>query len=309
METQSTMPEELSIEDIRQTIAEKKRVAAKERKRASRLAIKDDPERRQDALDNDKKYSKKYFDSHKKKQPSSAEKAPCKARNKWDKAYADRKRDKSATDIQQNSKKPSNISWFNRPQEQRDKYNNNKLEKRQNETILNLQLQLQQSQEAEKLSTNLLSTQIHVSKQEKQRFLIDKITMDAKFVEGFSDDRLSYIYLEMLERSKELSKQNLHPNEIITTIAAEKLCEAGSMAGGAGFFAMEACTAEASRECVFPAEEMVRVTVETSCNLSNIGHVAECQKNLENNDLGFMFKKTTITQAGLDAAAGINFFA
>ena len=76
------------------------------------------------------------------------------------------------------------------------------------------------------------------------------------------------------------------------------------MAGGAGFFAIEACNAEASREYVFSKEEMVRVTVETSCNLSNVGQVAECQKTLDKNESGFLFKKTTITQAGLDAMAG-----
>ncbi len=76
------------------------------------------------------------------------------------------------------------------------------------------------------------------------------------------------------------------------------------MAGRAGFFGIEQCVAEKARELIFSPEEMVRITVETSCNLSNINEVAKCQNHIQNGELGFMYKKTTITQTGLDAMEG-----
>ena len=176
--------------------------------------------------------------------------------------------------------------------------------KRDCEKITHLELKLQQAEANLKIAKGVNASHSTVSRTEKQRFLIDDILMDAKFVKSFNDERLTYVYLEMLERSSELYGKMFSHDDVVTTIAAEKLCEAGSMIGGSGFFAIEACNAEAAREFVFSPEEMVRVTVETSCNLSNLGHVAECQRNLEKNESGFMFKKTTITQAGLDAAEG-----
>jgi hypothetical protein len=101
--------------------------------------------------------------------------------------------------------------------------------------------------------------------------------------------------------------KNIAHSDVITKIVADKLCEAGTMMDGAGFYAVEACNAEACREYVFSKEEMVRVTVETSCNLSNIGQISACQTMLDKTDSGFMYKKTSITQAGLDAMEGNNF--
>ena len=224
------------------------------------------------------------------------------ARKKWDKAYSNRRQ--LLVGAGSSKTTPSATPWLERPLELREIYNVAKKEERYKEKINTLEIQLQHLKANTILSNGITVTNAAVSMIEKQRFLIDEMMMDTKFVKSFNEERLTYIYMDMLERSSELYAKRLSYNDVVTTIAAEKLCEAGSMMGGSGFFAVEACNADAARSYVFSPEEMVRVTVETSCNLSNLGHVAECQKNLGKSDCGFMYKKTTITQAGLDAAKG-----
>ena len=70
----------------------KKKAAANERKKASRLRIMADPKRKKDALKKNRKYSKKYYSQHKKKiatqeydMMKSEHLEP--ARKKWDQAY------------------------------------------------------------------------------------------------------------------------------------------------------------------------------------------------------------------------------
>jgi hypothetical protein len=283
--------------------AEEHRANARKRKAESRKRIMEDPERKAIALENARRHFKTHYNKtlNENAVKSLITERVVPARQKWDQAYSSRKRLLHDSSIAKNS---SETLWLERPQEKREMYKIVKKAQRDNEKIAFLELKLQQAAKDSNIAKEIIATHSAVSKTEKQNFLIDEILMDAKFVRTFNDERLTYVYLEMLERSRELYGKSLSRNDVVTTIAAQKLCEAGSMMGGSGFLAVEACNAEAARACVFSPEEMVRVTVETSCNLSNLGHVAECQKNLEKRECGFMFKKTTITQAGLDAVEG-----
>jgi hypothetical protein len=267
-----------------QSKEEAKRAAARERKRASRKRINENPEKRIQARQNERQYAKER--RRRNKQYSDEP-----GRKKWDKLYYAATQSSSGG----NKIRRAYTSWSARPKDQRESYYQKQKAKSNAEKARELKLLLKQNAiESEKTLS---------SKLEKQRFLIDEMKMDAKLIMSFSDERLSNVYSDMFERAKEFKANSCH-SDIVTSITAAKLFEAGTMLEGAGFFAVEACNAEAARATVFSAEEMVRVTVETSCNLSNIGHVAECQRNLEKDEVGFMYKKTTITQAGLDAVEG-----
>ena len=279
---------------------EKKRASARQRKAASRARIMNDPNTKKAALEAGRIHSQTYNKKNKKEKLDTLITEDIEpARKKWDKAYSNRRQLLGGAGSSKTT--PSATPWLERPLEQREIYNVAKKEERYKEKINSLEIQLQHLKANTILSNGITVTNAAVFMTEKQRFLIDEMMMDTKFVKSFNEERLTYIYIYMdiLERSSELYAKRLSYNDVVTTIAAEKLCEAGSMMEGSGFFAVEACNADAARSYVFSPEEMVRVTVETSCNLSNLGHVAECQKNFKKSDCGFMYKKNNNNTGGI----------
>jgi len=225
------------------------------------------------------------------------------SRRKWDLSYQERQ--KTVVPLKSTKTNHKGKKWTERPLNQRENY---KDKKRINSAYCRIQ---QLEDELAQLKGNIsddmgVNAAILTSRAEKERFLIEEVTLDDNYIKALSDHLVNLKYLEMTERMQILYAKGLSHNDIITVLTAESLVAAGKMAGGAGFYGIEHCVAEKAREVIFSPEEMVRITVETSCNLSNINEVAKCQSTLQQGEVGFMYKKTTITQAGLDAMEGKN---
>ena len=255
-------------------------------------------------IENNRKHQKTYYNAHRELNAELSELSNEPARLKWDRNYQERQIENNSVRLRD----PVTTKWLERPQEKLEKYKN---QKRINRVYEKLQYLESKLAEAKCNSTGSDATGLNaaslISREEKERFLVNEITLDAKYVCSLSECLLNLKYLEMVERSNILYGKGYSYNEVITSLTAESLVAAGNMAGGAGFFGMEHCVAEKARTAVFSPEEMVRITVETSCNLSNINEVAKCQATLNQGEVGFMYKKTTITQTGLDVMAGIKF--